>query len=155
MKKNKCQAYTKKKKPCKNYALKDSHFCYLHKGLFKDFPPVKITTLMCPYCDEPLGKGVKFCKFCKNSLLICPYCDKPLRKDAKSCSFCKEDFTPVIAKRDKLNYFSKLISIHNRIAAKVKGMDISSGCLFIVIFFIFTLFIIIYAIDIFFGLDSL
>jgi hypothetical protein len=155
MKKNKCQAYTKKKIPCKNYAMGGSYFCYVHKGLFKDFPPVKITALMCPYCDEPLGRGAKFCKFCKNCLLICPYCDELLRKDAKSCSFCKEDFTPVKPKRDKLNYFSKLISIRNRIAAKVKGMDISSGFFFIVIFFILTLVVFLYIIDIYFQLNSL
>lgn len=108
MKKNKCQAYTKKKEPCKNYAIKGSDFCYVHKGLFKDFPPVKIAALICPYCDEPL------------------------RKDAKFCSFCKEDFTPVIPKPDKPNYYRKLIDICNRIAAK--DMDISYGCSFVAIF---------------------
>jgi len=154
MKKNKCQAYTKNKKPCQNYAIKDSHFCYVHKRSFKDFRPVKITALICPYCGEPLRRDAKFCKFCKNSLLKCPYCDEPLRKDAKFCSFCKEDFTPVRSKPDKLDYYGKLLNIRNRIAAKAKGIDISYGCFLIIMFFLFTFVFSIIAIDIYFQLTN-
>jgi hypothetical protein len=139
MKNNKCQAFTKKKKPCQNYAVKGSQFCFVHEELFKDFPPAKITALFCPYCDEPLRRGAKFCKFCKNPILICPYCVEPLRKDDKSCSFCKEDLTPAIPKPDKLNYYGKLIAIRNRIAAK--NLNIGYGCYFVVIFLVLILFV--------------
>jgi hypothetical protein len=151
MNKDKCQAYTKKRKPCNNYAMNGSDFCYVHKGLFKDFPPVKITSLICPYCEKSLRRGANFCKFCKNSLLMCPYCDEPLRKDAKFCSFCKNDLTPVIPKRDKLYYYGKLIEIgigiRNRIAAK--RIDISYGFFLVVFFLLITFTVTFFAISIF------
>ena len=133
--------------PCKNYAMKGSHFCYVHKGFFKDFPPVKITALVCPYCDKPLKRGAEFCKFCKNSLLMCPYCDEPLRKDAKFCSRCKVYLTPV-----KLNYFGKFIDIRNRIAAKRR--DIRYGCFWLVVFLLITLFSSFFVIDLYLSLTQ-
>jgi len=132
MKKSKCQAYTKKKKPCQNYAMENSQFCHVHDGLFKDFPPVKSSAFMCPYCGEPIKRGAKFCKFCKNPILICPYCDEPLRKDAKTCSFCKEDLNVTIPKAYKLNYNDMLIDIRNWIAAK--RINITYGCFWVAFF---------------------
>ena len=152
MKKNKCQAYTKEKKPCKNYAMKGSQFCSIHKGLFEDFPPVKITALICPYCDKPLKRGTKFCKFCKNSLNICPYCSEPLKKDDKFCSFCKEDLVPSKPKPEKPNYYAKLINIRNRFA--LKDMSISYGCLVIIFFLLLILFVSVYMADVYFRLTN-
>lgn len=137
---NTCRAYTKKRIPCKNNALEGSHLCSFHEGLFEDFPPVKITALMCPYCDQPLGRAAKFCKTCKNSFLICPFCDEPLRKDDKSCSFCKENLAPVIPKHDKLYYYGMLLDISNGIVERAKAIDKSYG-LFMVAIFFFILFI--------------
>ena len=112
---------------------KDRNFAMSMIDFLRIFPPVKITALMCPYCEKPLRGGANFCKFCKNSLLICQYCDGPLRKDDKFCSFCKEDLPPVIPKRDKLHYYGKLIEIRNRIASK--RIDISY-VIFCVVFFL-------------------
>ena len=126
MQKNKCQAFTKKKKPCQNYAKEGSQFCHVHDGLFKDFPPVKSSAFMCPYCGEPIKRGAKFCEFCKNSILVCPYCDEPLKKDAKTCSFCKEDLNATIPKPYKLNYNGMLIDIRNLIAAKSRKIKYES-----------------------------
>lgn len=137
--KNRCQAYTKKKTPCKNYAMQGSDFCRVHEGLFKGLPPVKITALICPYCDEPLEGHAKFCSLCKHDLLVCPYCDKPLRKDAKSCKFCNEDLTPAIPMPDKSNYYEKLIDIGNWIAAKCK--DISHGFFWVIVFLLISGFV--------------
>ena len=152
MKKSKCQAYTKKKKPCQNYAMEGSQFCHSHDRLFKDFPPVKITALMCPYCEKPLKRGANFCKFCKNPLLICQYCDGPLRKDAKFCSFCKEDLPPVIPKRDKLYYYGKLIEIRNRIASK--RIDISYVIFWVVFFLLLVLTVSYFAISVYLHLTQ-
>ena len=150
MKKNKCQAYTKKKVPCKNYAAAGSGFCYVHERLFKDFPPVKITALICPYCDEPLERNAKFCSSCKHYLLICPYCDEPLRHDAKFCKFCKETLTPAKPKPDKSNYYGKLIDIRNWIAAKRK--DIRYGFFWVVVFLLMTGTVFLCSIDLFLDL---
>jgi hypothetical protein len=137
MKKNKCQAFTKKKKPCQNYAMEGSQFCHIHNGFFKNFPPVKITALMCPYCDEPLRREAKYCKFCKNPILTCPYCGEPLRKDAEFCNFCKEALNPVIPEPDKLNYYGMLIDIRNWVAAKSR--NIKYGCFWVVAYFLIAL----------------
>ena len=153
MKKNKCQAFTKNKKPCQNYAINGSQFCYAHGELFKDFPPVKITALFCPYCDEPLVRGAKFCKFCKNSILICRYCHEPLRKDSRFCNFCKEELIPVKPKPDKPVYYRKLIDIRNRIAAK--NISISYICLIVVILLVLAFFVSIAALDVYYQLTSL
>jgi hypothetical protein len=153
MKNNKCQAFTKKKKPCQNYAIKGSQFCFVHEELFKDFPPSEITALFCPYCDEPLSRGAKFCKFCKNSLLICRYCHEPLRKDSKFCRFCKEDLTPVKPKPEKPNYYRKLINIRNRIAAK--NINLSYICLIVVILLVLACFVYIAAIDVYYRITGL
>lgn len=136
MNKNKCQAYTKKKIPCKNFAMEGSDFCPIHEGLFKDFPPVKITALICPYCDEPIERNAKFCNLCKHYFQICPYCDEPLRQDAKFCRFCKEDLAPAKPKLDKPNYYVKLFDIRKRIAAI--GKDISYGCFLVAVFLLIT-----------------
>jgi hypothetical protein len=122
MKKNECQAYTKKRKPCKSYAMKGSQFCYVHKGLFKDFPPVKITALICPYCKESIKRSAEFCNVCKHSFLICPYCDEPLRKDDKFCSFCKFDITP--EKPIPKDYDVKLTVVDKSSAAKGMSLGI-------------------------------
>ena len=148
MKKNKCQAFTKEKRPCQNYVMNGSDFCYIHKGLFKNFPPVKITALKCPYCDETIKRGAKFCKFCKNSILLCRSCDEPLRKDAKSCSFCKEDLKPAKPKPYKLNYFGMLGGIGNWIAAKSR--NIKHGFFWVVVSFLMALLASIFILDIFF-----
>ena len=129
MKKNKCQAFTKKNLPCQNYAMKGSDFCNFHKGLFKDTPPVKITALICPYCDEPL------------------------RKDAKFCSFCKEGLTTVKPKPDKLDYYGKLIDIRNRIAAK--DMKIGYRCFIAAIFLLLIFFAYFFSEEIYLMQDSL
>lgn len=130
-------------KSCKNYAMKGSHFCFAHKGLFEDFPPVKITALICPYCDEPIKRGTKFCKLCKNFILICPYCDEPLRKDVKFCSFCKEDLIPATSKPRISLYYSKLIRLFNHSAAKhkVKSYDWFFAIIFLIVilFYCFTI----------------
>ena len=99
MTKNICQAYTKKGKPCKNYAMKVSHFCYAHKRLSEDFPPVKITTEICPYCDEPLEREAKF------------------------CAFCNEDLIPATPKSRISLYFSKFIHLYSAGKHRVKSFD--------------------------------
>ena len=132
--------------------MNGSNFCYIHEELFKDFPPAKITALMCPYCEKPLRRGANFCKFCKNSIFFCPYCDEPLRKDAKFCSFCKEDLTPVVSKPDKLDFYGKLIEIRNAIAAK--RIDISYGCFNVVLFLLITFTVSYFAISIFLHLTK-
>ena len=142
MKNNKCQAFTKKKEPCETYAMKGSQLCNFHKEHFKDFSPVKITALICPYCNEPLEREAKFCKTCRNHLLFCPYCDEPLRKDSEFCGFCKEDITPVITKPlifklVKPNVYGRLIDVIKRSAAK--AMDISIDWIFVVIFLLITI----------------
>ena len=147
MKKDKCQAYTKKKIPCKRSAMEGSDFCYVHERLFKDFPPVKITALICPYCDGPLERNAKLCSLCKRFIQICPYCDEPLRQDAKFCRFCREDLTPAIPKPDKPDYFGKLIGIRNWFGTK--RINISYGCFCLVIFLLITGFISFYIIVIF------
>ena len=134
---NTCQAYTKKRMPCKNNAMEDSHLCSFHEGIFKDFPPVRISALMCPYCEKPIERGAKFCKFCRNYFFICQYCDEPLKKDVKSCRFCKEDLTPAVPKHDKLYYFNWALKICNSFASKVKAIDISYVLFMAIIFLIF------------------
>ena len=154
MNKLKCQAYTKKKEPCKNFAINGSHFCNFHERLFEGFPPVKITALMCPYCEKPIKKHAKSCKFCKNYFLICPYCDEPLRKDDESCSFCKENFNTVLPKPTKKDYLDKFKGIiRNRITTR--GIDISYGCLYIIIFLFITVVVSIISISIYFELENL
>jgi hypothetical protein len=147
MKKNECQAYTKKKVPCENSAINGSDFCPFHKGFFQNFPPVKITALMCPYCGKALRRGYNYCKFCKNSILLCPYCDEPLIMDAKICSFCKEDLTPVIPESYKNNFFGMLVDIRNSIAERPK--NISYGCFWVVVLVFMTLVFSFFTIDIF------
>lgn len=105
MQKDRCQANTKKNKPCKNYAIQGSNFCHIHR-IYDDFAPVQITAATCPYCQEPLSKNAESCDFCKESFLICPYCDEPLKRDAKSCSFCKFDRTPIQPIHHDLNAFT-------------------------------------------------
>ena len=144
MKKDKCQAFTKKKMPCKNFSIEGSDFCYVHQRLFKDFPPVKITALICPYCDAPLERNAKLCNSCKRFLQICPFCDEPLRQDAKFCRFCKEDLTPATQKPDKPNYYRQLIHLLNRIVAK--RIDISYGCFWALVFLFITGIVSFYAI---------
>jgi len=153
MKNNKCQAFTKKKKSCQNYAMNGSQLCNFHKELFKDFPPVKITALICSYCDEPLEREAKFCKTCRNHLLLCPYCDEPLRKDSEFCSFCKEDITPVITKPlilkpFKPNVYGRLIDVIKRGAAK--AMDISIDWISVAIFLLITLFCTVFIVNLYF-----
>ena len=155
MKNNKCQAYTKKRIPCKNNALEGSQLCSFHEGFFEDFPPVKITALFCPYCDEPLRRGAKFCELCKNSLLICRYCHEPLKKDSKFCSFCKEDLTPIepkplILKSVKPNVYGRLIDDIKLSAAK--AMNISIDWSFVVFFLLLSFFTILFAVDIYLNL---
>jgi hypothetical protein len=152
MQKNKCQAITKKKIPCQNLALKDSDFCHVHKDLFKNFPPVKITTFVCPYCDKPLERNAKFCSLCKNFFLICPYCDVPLRKDAEFCRFCKEAPTPASDKPDTPNYYDKLTHILNRISAK--RINISYGIFWALLFLLIAGIVSLYAIGIFLTLTQ-
>ncbi len=93
--------------------MKGSHFCYAHKGHFKDYPPVKITALICPYCEESLKMGAEFCSFCKRSLFKCLYCEEPLREIVRSCSFCKQDLTPVKPIAGKPEDYDKLIEFDN------------------------------------------
>ena len=150
----KCQAYTKKNKACKNYAMEGSHFCFCHEGLFENFPPVKITALYCPYCDQPLRRGATFCKICKNFFLICPFCDEPLRKDAKSCNFCKEYFAPVIPKHNKLYYYRMLFNISSAIAKRIKAIDLNYGLFMVTIFFFFIFTFTIFIIDLYFELTN-
>lgn len=153
MMKHKCLAYTKKKQPCRNFATEGSHFCDFHEGLFKDCPPVKITALICPYCEKPLRKPAKACKFCKNFFLICPYCDEPLRKDANSCIFCKEVLTTVMPEPTKINYYDKLIDIRDRITAK--DLNIRHKFLIAAIFLFLTLYAYIFSMDLYLMLDNL
>ena len=133
--------------------MEGSRFCYAHKGFYKDFPPAKITALICPYCDEPLKRGAKFCKLCKNVLLICPYCDEPLRKDVKFCSFCKEDLIPVLPKPRISHYYGKFIHLFNHSATK--RMDKSFDWFFVIIFLMFMIFTLLITWDIFINISGL
>ncbi len=155
MNKNKCYAYTREKIRCENYATNDSDFCDYHKKLFKDFPPVKIFALMCPYCDKPVERNAEFCSLCKNFFLICPYCDTPLRKDDKFCRFCKEALTTAINKPDNQIYFDKLVNIFNdtfvdiRNRYSAKRINIGHGFLLLLIFSFMASIFIFYIIDIY------
>ena len=153
MKINKCQAYTKKKIPCKNDAVNGSHFCHIHEAKFKDFPPVKITAFMCPYCEKPLRRGAKFCKFCKNAFFVCHFCDEPLRKDATSCTFCKENFPSVVSVPDSLHYFRKFFNIRNWITAK--DLNLGYRCFITAVFLLLALFAYFISIDLYRMLDSI
>ena len=119
----KCQSYSKKNKPCKNYAMKNSYLCYAHKKYYKDFPPVKITALICPYCGESIKKWATFCSFCDHSFLICEYCDEPLRISAKTCTFCEANLTPVKPTlKDRMNNHN-VTETNNGSAARGMGLD--------------------------------
>ena len=45
-------------------------------------------TFLCPYCQEELIEGAKFCKKCGARLNVCPDCGHPLKPEAQFCPKC-------------------------------------------------------------------
>lgn len=127
MKKNRCQANTRKNEPCKNYAIKGTDFCHVHTEHDIVFPPVQLTAYLCPYCEASLGENTRSCDICNESFLRCPYCDEPLRRDAKSCGFCKLDLAPVQPVHHDINTFIPVRTSH-----PAEGASLTFGILFIV-----------------------
>ena len=130
MKKNQCQAHTRKNKPCKNYAKDGFDFCHVHVEQDSGFPPVQITAHRCPYCEASLNKNAESCDFCEESFSICPYCNEPLRRDAQFCSFCKLDRAPVQPVQPVHADYANFAPVHSSNPAE--GASLTFGILFIV-----------------------
>lgn len=128
MKNNRCQANTRKKEPCKNYATKGSDFCHVHTEQDTVFPPIQLTAHICPYCEASLSENTRSCDFCNESFLRCPYCAEPLRQDAKFCGFCKLDLARVVQPiPTDINTFTPVYT-----SRPAEGASLTFGILFIV-----------------------
>ena len=136
MEKNICQAKTKKNKPCKNSAIEGSDFCHVHAKPHMDFPPIKITAYICPYCEKPIRKNAESCGVCEETFKICPYCDEPLRQDAKLCNFCQLFRPPIQPIRNDVENFTSIQQ-----SSSADGASLSFGILFVVPVFLFVVFL--------------